>query len=305
MLAYLIDKNPDLLSRWQSFILCVLIIVAMAAFSYRGSLSSAIILVLIGAAILFIASRHIMRFIITGTIGVGALVIYLYQMSLSGNWRGARFKVWLDPWIDELDKGFQPIQSLYAIASGGFLGLGIGQSRQKSILPEQYNDYIFSIICEELGIFGAGVILIFFVVFIWRGIRIAKNAGDTYGSVAAAGIVFIFACQVIINVAVVTNSIPSTGITLPFISYGGTSLLVSMAMVGVLLNISKNSAVLDKPPEDLVYNIREPDDGRSYETNSGGRRVNDRRSDRRGADNRPKRNYTEERARDRPGGRRG
>ncbi len=147
--------------------------------------------------------------------------------------------IWLDPWSDPIDKGFQTIQSLYAIASGGLFGLGLGQSRQKTFVPEAYNDIIFAIICEELGIIGAGFVILLFTVLIWRGIKIAMNAKDTYGMLVATGIIAVIAFQSIINIGVVTNTIPNTGQPLPFISYGGSSLMFLMAMVGILLNISR------------------------------------------------------------------
>ena len=150
-----------------------------------------------------------------------------------------RIKTWLDPWADPTGDGFQTIQSLYALASGGLFGLGLGQSRQKTFIPEAYNDIIFAIICEELGIVGAALVILLFAVLIWRGIRIAMNAKDSYGMLVATGITAVIAFQSIINIGVVTNTIPNTGQPLPFISYGGTSLLFLMAMVGMLLNISR------------------------------------------------------------------
>ena len=128
---------------------------------------------------------------------------------------------------------------MYALASGGLFGLGLGQSRQKTFIPEAYNDIIFAIICEELGIVGAALVILLFAVLIWRGIRIAMNAKDSYGMLVATGITAVIAFQSIINIGVVTNTIPNTGQPLPFISYGGTSLLFLMAMVGMLLNISR------------------------------------------------------------------
>ena len=154
-------------------------------------------------------------------------------------YRLTRIKTWLDPWADPTGDGFQTIQSLYALASGGLFGLGLGQSRQKTFIPEAYNDIIFAIICEELGIVGAALVILLFAVLIWRGIRIAMNAKDSYGMLVATGITAVIAFQSIINIGVVTNTIPNTGQPLPFISYGGTSLLFLMAMVGMLLNISR------------------------------------------------------------------
>jgi len=125
------------------------------------------------------------------------------------------------------------------VASGGLFGLGLGQSRQKTFIPEAYNDIIFAIICEELGLVGAALVIVLFAVLIWRGIRIAMNAKDQFGMLVATGITSVIAFQSIINIGVVTNTIPNTGQPLPFVSYGGTSLLFLMGMIGVLLNISR------------------------------------------------------------------
>ncbi len=202
-----------------------------------SNFSTALLVLLIGATILFIASPRIWYFV--AALGVvvpaGAIAILLPQF----RYRLGRITIWLDPWSDPIDKGFQTIQSLYAVASGGLFGLGLGQSRQKTFVPEPHNDIIFAIICEELGIVGAAMILLLFAVLIWRGIKIAINAKDSYGMLVATGITATVAFQSIINIGVVTNTIPNTGQPLPFISYGGTSLLFLMAMMGILLNISR------------------------------------------------------------------
>ena len=155
-------------------------------------------------------------------------------------YRMGRITAWLDPWADPTGGGYQIIQSLYAVASGGLFGLGLGQSRQKTFVPEAYNDIIYAIICEELGLVGAFIVLALFGVLIWRGVKIALECRDMYGCLAAAGITAMIAVQALINMAVVTNTIPNTGVPLPFISYGGTSLLITMISMGILLNISRN-----------------------------------------------------------------
>ena len=202
-----------------------------------SNFSSALLILLMGATILFIASPRIWYFVAAAgaLIPVGAILIIPKKF----RYRLGRIMIWLDPWSDPIDKGFQTIQSLYAIASGGLFGLGLGQSRQKTFVPEAYNDIIFAIICEELGIIGAGFVILLFTVLIWRGIKIAMNAKDTYGMLVATGIIAVIAFQSIINIGVVTNTIPNTGQPLPFISYGGSSLMFLMAMVGILLNISR------------------------------------------------------------------
>ena len=145
----------------------------------------------------------------------------------------------IDPWKDAADAGYQLIQSFLALGSGGLTGLGLGQSRQKTLyMPEPHNDFIFSIIGEEVGLIGCLFIIALFLIFIWRGVRVAMNAKDTYGKLLAMGITSIIAVQAIINIAVVTGSMPVTGVQMPFISYGGTSLVINLTAMGILLNIS-------------------------------------------------------------------
>ncbi|MCL2461307.1 MAG: putative lipid II flippase FtsW [Defluviitaleaceae bacterium] len=246
MVAFLISRNKDILKKWPTFIFVCAVVGVTVALIGIGNLSTAIIVGVVGIGIIFISSTHLLRFVVGGLAAVGGLVGYLVKGMLDpsgGNWRGGRFAAWLDPFgnMSGNGKGYQIVQSLYAIASGGLFGLGIGMSRQKTFLPEAHNDIIFSIICEELGFVGAAMVLLLFGILIWRGIRVALNAPDTFGSLVASGIVILIAVQVLINVAVVTNTIPNTGIPLPLISYGGTSLVVTMALVGILLNISRYS----------------------------------------------------------------
>jgi cell division protein FtsW len=242
ILAWKFHKTPKILHTWPGFIQCSFIVLVATALVGYGGMSSALITALIGFGMIFVASPHILRFVLMGLGGGGAVTGYLWWLAnYSEHFRGGRFAAWQNPFEYPLTYGFQVIQSMYAIASGGLFGLGIGQSRQKTFLPEAYNDIIFAIICEELGLIGAATILLLFGIFIWRGLRIALNALDTFSAMTAIGIVFAIAGQVVINVAVVTNSIPNTGVTLPFISFGGTSLVICMSMAGVLLNISKYS----------------------------------------------------------------
>ena len=146
----------------------------------------------------------------------------------------------MDPLSDPTDKGFQIVQSLYAIGSGGLFGVGLGNSTQKYLyLPEPQNDFIFAIIAEELGFIGCLVVIILFGIFIWRGVVIAMKARDTFGSLVAIGITSLIGIQALINIAVVTSSMPNTGMPLPFFSYGGTALLILLCTVGILLNISR------------------------------------------------------------------
>ena len=152
-----------------------------------------------------------------------------------------RISTWRDPFASTSDEGYQIVQSLYSIGSGGLTGLGLGQSRQKYLyLPEEHNDFIFSVVCEELGFIGALLILTLFALLIIRGYRIAMHAADRYSFLVCAGITTLLAVQVILNVAVVTNLVPCTGISLPFFSYGGTALLMQMAEMGIVLSISRD-----------------------------------------------------------------
>ena len=173
--------------------------------------------------------------------GIGAAVLFvLVYVSFMG-YAGDRVTAWLHPEQDPGDTGYQILQSLYAIGSGGLFGLGLGKSRQKYLyLPFQYNDYIFAIICEELGIVGALLIIALFAAMILRGYWVALHARDRFSTVLAAGLVTLIAVQTILNLCVVTNLLPSTGIALPFFSYGGTALAVNLGEMGVVLSISRH-----------------------------------------------------------------
>ena len=170
------------------------------------------------------------------TIGVPAIIAII----IAEPYRLQRVLTFLDPWKDPTDTGWQVIQSLYAIGSGGLFGAGLGQSKQKYLyLPEPHNDFIFSVLAEELGFVGCVFVIVLFAIFIWRGILIAMKAPDMFGSLVAAGITALVGIQVVINIAVVTSSMPATGMPLPFFSYGGTALFIMLCGVGILLNISR------------------------------------------------------------------
>ena len=175
---------------------------------------------------------------------VGARVLGM-AMETSGNFRLRRILVWLNPEKYASEGGYQIMQALYAIGSGGFFGKGLGNSAQKMIIPEVQNDMILSIICEELGVFGAIMVLILFGMLLYRLLFIAQNAPDLYGSLVVSGIFAHIALQVILNVMVVINCIPTTGITLPFISYGGTSVLFLMAEMGLALGVSSKIKIAE------------------------------------------------------------
>lgn len=189
---------------------------------------------------LFIAGARIFHFAILGLAGLAGFV----GLILSAPYRMARITSFLDPWQDPLGTGFQIIQSLYAIGPGGLFGLGLGESRQKFFyLPEPQTDFIFAILSEELGFIGGSLVILLFALLLWRGIKIALGAPDLYGSFLAVGIISMIAIQVMINIGVVTGLMPVTGITLPFLSYGGSSLTIMLMAVGVLLNISRYARV--------------------------------------------------------------
>ena len=157
------------------------------------------------------------------------------------NYRFERVLAWLDPKAHASGKGFQTLQALYAIGSGGIFGKGLGESMQKmGFIPEAQNDMIFSVICEELGLFGAIAVMLMFLLLIWRLMIIANNAPDMLGALLVIGVMGHISIQVILNIAVVTNTIPNTGITLPFISYGGSAVIIQLAEVGLALNVARN-----------------------------------------------------------------
>ena len=193
---------------------------------------------------MIVAGVRISHLIILGVMALPFLGIYINSKSNNenGSFRMTRVQTWLNPWNDITGEGWQIIQSLYAIGSGGLFGAGLGQSKQKYLyLPEPQNDFIFAVLAEELGYVGCLAVIILFIIFIWRGIIIAINARDTFGSLIAIGIVSLIGLQAIINIAVVTNTMPVTGMELPFFSYGGSAIIVNLAAVGILLNISRSS----------------------------------------------------------------
>ena len=217
-------------------------IVAMV-WKVTDNLSSAIIILAIAVLMVFVASPDYKKFIIMGLIGVAAVSVLVFTIvnadSVEG-FRSARIQAWLDPESQAQDKGFQTLQALYAIGSGGIWGKGLGQSMQKlSFLPEAQNDMIFSIICEELGLFGAIAIILMFIMLLWRMMVIANNAPDLFGALLVVGVMGHIAIQAILNIAVVTNTIPNTGISLPFISYGGSSVVFLLTEVGLVLSVAK------------------------------------------------------------------
>ena len=205
-------------------------------------LSATILIFFIGIVLLIVGGLQ-KRWIILGAgTGIGAVLFLVFSGVIS--YGSDRITYWLDPWADPTGKGYQTIQSLLAIGSGGLLGRGIGQSRQKYLwVPEPHNDFIFSIVCEELGLIGAMVIIILFCALVWRGFTIAMRAQDKFGTLMAIGLTFQVGLQAILNILVVTNTMPNTGISLPFFSYGGTALVILLAEMGIVLSVSRSSSV--------------------------------------------------------------
>lgn len=203
---------------------------------------SCILLIVGVAAVMFIAAGIPMRHIV---ICGGAVAAILVIYGVSAEYRLARLTSFLDPFKDMQGDGYQIVQSLYAIGSGGLFGVGLGKSRQKFMsLPEPQNDFIFSVLCEELGFIGALVLILLFAALLYRGIKIAKNSPDLFGSLLVVGFVAQIIIQVILNIAVVTSTVPVTGMPLPFFSYGGTAMCITMAEMGIVLNVSRQSKML-------------------------------------------------------------
>jgi len=246
LFSTLIAANQKLMNNWK-FILflfgvlgvtCLLVVL-------EPHLSATLLIAAIGVVLIYIGGLN-RKVVIAGiVVAVAGVVLVIITQSTGFISYGAdRIKYWLDPWADAKGEGFQTIQSLLAIGSGGILGRGIGQSRQKYLwVPEPHNDFIFSIVCEELGLVGAVIIIILFALLVWRGFTIAMRAPDKFGSMLAIGLTFQVGLQAMLNIWVVTNTIPNTGISLPFFSYGGTSLLILLAEMGIVLSVSRGADI--------------------------------------------------------------
>ena len=240
--AGLLVKNRDELDKYGKGFFKHLLFLApiIGLLILQPHLSASIVIIGIISIMMIVAGCKFKHFLFTGLAGGVPLLTAAIAFS---PYRLERFVTFLDPWKDASDSGWQVIQSLYAIGSGSLFGVGLGDSKQKYLyIPEPHNDFIFSILSEEIGFIGCTVVLILFAIFIWRGILIAIKAPDMFGSLLAVGITSLVAIQVIINVAVVTSSMPATGMPLPFFSYGGTALFILLCEMGILLNISRAGA---------------------------------------------------------------
>ncbi|MFS0787116.1 stage V sporulation protein E [Shouchella sp. 1P09AA] len=214
------------------------VMVAFAMIMLQPDLGTGTVMVGTCVAMIFIAGARVKHFMGLFLIGVAGFVVLI----ISAPYRIKRITSFLDPWADPMESGFQIIQSLLAIGPGGLLGMGLGESRQKYFyLPEPQTDFIFAILAEELGFMGGVFVLLLFAIIFWRGVRIALGAPDLFGSFLAAGVVTMIVIQVMINIGVVTGLMPVTGITLPLLSYGGSSLTLMLMSIGILLNISRHN----------------------------------------------------------------
>ena len=234
LLAAIVSRNASHMKSWKYMFLVILLILPVVGLVGSNNLSTAIIILGIAVILIFVANPQFLSFLWIGGTGVGFIGIFLSLES----YRLERLAIWRNPELYE--KGYQTMQGLYAIGSGGLFGVGLGESMQKlGFVPEAQNDMIFSIICEELGLTGAVAVLVIFGLLIWRLMVIATWTKDLFGALLAAGVMGHIMIQVILNVAVVTNTIPNTGITLPFVSYGGTSVVFLLLEMGIALSVSR------------------------------------------------------------------
>lgn len=250
--AYMINRCIKNIDETTVMLTMIVLLAPLAGLVLINNLSSGIIISGIGALMYFTASKRKRIYWVTLVL-ISLLVVIAYfspdilnKFIPFEGYHLTRIKIWRDPSSDRLGKGFQVLQGLYAIGSGGLFGKGLGGSVQKlGFIPEAYNDMIFSIICEELGIFGAACVMGFFAYMLYRFVYIILRAKDLYGAMIVVGVMIHIALQVILNIAVVTNTIPNTGVTLPFISYGGTSVVILLAEMGLVLSVS-NQIVYEK-----------------------------------------------------------
>ena len=241
--AYLINKAPRTLDTLGGFLIIFAISMCLVAPIAIANLSTAIIVAGIVCGMCFVASRKTWYYWVFLAGAVVVVIAYIFLGSEA--YRAERIAVWQN--VETEPKGYQILQGLYAIASGGMFGTQLGESKQKlGFIPEAHNDMIFTIICEELGLFGAVSVILLFIMLLYRIFVIGLNAEDLYGSLICVGVFVHIAVQVILNIAVVTNSVPSTGVPLPFISYGGTSVSILMAEIGIVMSVSNQMSAKGK-----------------------------------------------------------
>ncbi len=243
LFAHMISTNYEKMKNPKYGLWPFVTVMGMIAFLMllEPHLSGTILIVSIGLVMMFVGGTSIRWFVGGGVLLAAAIVVAVLIPGVITYAQG-RLINWIDPFADPQGGGYQTIQSLYAIGSGGLLGVGLGNSRQKHLyLPEPQNDFIFAVVCEELGFVGATIIILIFVLLLWRGFVIAMRSRDRFGSMLAVGLSTQVGVQTILNIAVVSNTIPNTGISLPFFSYGGTALVMLLAQMGVILSVSRQT----------------------------------------------------------------
>ena len=239
-LAMMFERTYSKMGDFRTLIKLFLLVLPVVGPVAWNNLSTAVIIMGIAFCMAFVASPKYSHFAVVLLAGVAFILLFIFGAS----YRGDRVNAWLHPETAG-DDGFQTLQGLYAIGSGGLFGKGLGESMQKFIVPEAQNDMIFSIICEELGLFGGVCIIVLYGLFLWRMLVICNNANDLFGALLVTGVMSHIAIQVILNIAVVTNTIPNTGVTLPFFSYGGSSVMFLMLEMGLVISVSRG-IVLDE-----------------------------------------------------------
>ena len=242
--AHIISLNHDRMRTFSAGVLPFALILGAVAvlMLLEPHLSGTVLILAIGAVLMFVGGTGLQWFALAGGLGVGAIAAAVLALPQLVPYAAGRLASWQDPFADPLGEGHQTIQSLYAIASGGMAGLGLGNSRQKYLyVPEPQNDFIFSILCEELGFAGAALAVGLFLLLLLRGVSIAVRARDKFGALLVVGFVVQVVLQAVLNIAVVTNTIPNTGISLPFFSSGGTSLMMLLGEMGIVLSVSRQA----------------------------------------------------------------
>ena len=243
--AHIIALNHDRMDSFAVGVVPFALVLGVVAvlMLLEPHLSGTVLILSIGAVLMFVGGTGLRWFMLAGAGGAAAIGTAIVLMPELVPYAADRLNSWLDPFADPLGDGHQTIQSLYAIGSGGAAGLGLGSSRQKHLfVPEPQNDFIFSILCEELGFVGACAVILLFALLLWRGITLAAHAPDRFGALLVVGFVVQVALQAVLNMAVVTNTIPNTGISLPFFSSGGTSLMMLLGEMGIVLSVSRGES---------------------------------------------------------------
>lgn len=250
--GYFSDRNNKLDTFWGGCLkpLIAIAIPVLILYKVQNHMSAGIIIAFVSLVIMVMGGcklKYLFSLGGVGLAGIGGMLLLFKDKLLSGaassegGFRAGRIEAWLNPWENTSGTAYQTVQGLYAIGSGGLFGVGLGESKQKYLyIPEAHNDFIFAILAEELGFIGCIAVIALFAIFIWRGVVVAMKAKDCFGSLVAVGITSLIGVQAIMNIAVVTSSMPATGISLPFFSYGGTALVILLCSVGILLNISRS-----------------------------------------------------------------